>query len=110
MWGTGGVWQKHWWKRTDGEDAASTDARLGEQSSALGLWTATEKDPLWLSGCLHHLCLAWRLESRAFHWAGIKAGVEEEERGRWETVGGPCACCLSRKLGFRNRAPVTGTI
>ena len=57
VWGTEGVWQKHWWKWTDGEDAANTDAKLREQSNTLRLQSTTEKDLLWPSGHLHHICV-----------------------------------------------------
>lgn len=76
-WGTEGAWQKHWWKWTDGENTTNTDMNLGEQSNALRWQSATGEDLLWLLGCLHHLCHAWRLESRAVHQPGVKAGEKE---------------------------------
>lgn len=76
-WGTEGAWQKHWWKWTGGEDVANTDVNLGEQSNALRWQSATGEDLLWPLGCLHHLCHAWRLESRAVHQPGVKAGEKE---------------------------------
>lgn len=96
---------KHWWKEADAADAG---AKLGEQSNALRLQSATEDDLLWLLGHLHCPCHGQRPESRAGHQPGIKAGEEGEGRGRQETLGDDCTCPLCRQFGLRNQASVTG--
>lgn len=106
LWGTEGAWQKHWWNWTGGEDAANADTKLGGQSNALRL-ELSRKGPAVAVGRRHWLCHAWRLESRAVHQPGVKAGEEEEEK---REAGGPCTCPLPRQVGFRNRAPLTRTI